>query len=439
MDAGAEQHQGESHLKITGTDEESEMSNAKGTTGSDQTEQGDAFKPQSERESPSKEITEPDQPFEPAQPCLTTISKSSGMEPDLTAEDPDVLQRKETQGETGYEPETKQKDRGVDQELDRRQEPESDESQEQKLGETQEQELYRRQGQELDNGQEHESDQRQKQKRDERLNQGKEQETEQTQDVESEQRKEEDSEPRGYSDSGSTTQLLPQHGKRNKDQSTDKDKDKKKFKIFVIGKTGTGKSSLCNKIIGRNVFATGRSFKQVTTETQEEPTTLPRLNITVVDTPDISDKSETCQKNTVKSWRDSAKDYNYMVVLAVRCDARYSPAEYEVYRQIKQLWGNDLVKKLVVAFTFGDTREDPGLDMKKELEEVWPELKHVIKDANNRHVVFNNEPGNTDEKPVNELIEIMKHLEDGKLWKWVASGITVTLSGFIIWFMWVDM
>ncbi|XP_070195117.1 GTPase IMAP family member 9-like [Littorina saxatilis] len=336
MDEKAEEHQGESHPKIIGTADEREVSTAKGATDIDQ----DTLTSQSERESLSKEITEPDQQFEPAQ----LLSKSSGREPDLTAEDPDVLKRKE-----------------------------------------------------------------------------------QTQGVKSKQQKEEDSEPRGYSDSDSTTQLLH------------KDKDKTKFKIFVIGKTGTGKSSLCNKIIGRNAFTTGRSFKQVTTETQEEPTTLPGLNITVVDTPDISDKSETIQTDTVKRWRDSAKGYNYMVVLAVRCDARYSPAEYEVYRQIKQLWGNDLVKKLVVVFTFGDTREDPGLDMKKELEEVWPELKHVIKDANNRYVVFNNEPGNTDEKPVNELIEIMKHPEDRKLWKWVATGITVTLIGFIIWFMWVDM
>ncbi|KAK7100335.1 uncharacterized protein [Littorina saxatilis] len=196
------------------------------------------------------------------------------------------------------------------------------------------------------------------------------------------------------------------HGHRSKE-----DKDMGKYKIFVIGKTGNGKSSLCNKIVRGEGFPTGRSFKPVTTETREETTVRSGLDITVVDTPDISSESESKQKEIVDSWKESAKGYYYMVVLTVRCDARYSPAEYEVYRQIKQLWGHDLVKRLVVAFTFGDTREDQSLDMEHELANVWPELKHVMKDANNRFVVFNNEAGNMDDTPVSRLIENLTRLQ----------------------------
>ncbi|XP_057859562.1 immune-associated nucleotide-binding protein 11-like [Cryptomeria japonica] len=57
--------------------------------------------------------------------------------------------------------------------------------------------------------------------------------------------------------------------------------------LVLMGRTGNGKSSTGNSIVGRNVFKTGFSFTSVTKECQLEQTTLKDGRIiNVIDTPD---------------------------------------------------------------------------------------------------------------------------------------------------------
>ena len=68
-----------------------------------------------------------------------------------------------------------------------------------------------------------------------------------------------------------------------------------------------------------------------------------------------------------------------IVVLAVRCDVRYTAEEYAIYREIVRLWGDGHLKdSLIVAFTFGDLQDNP---LEEELKTVCPELKTVLGDA----------------------------------------------------------
>ena len=109
----------------------------------------------------------------------------------------------------------------------------------------------------------------------------------------------------------------------------------------------------------------------------------------VVDTPDLANNSmsEIQMQEEITKWRSMATSKPTLVLLAVRCDVRYTAEEYDIYRQILRLWGSDsLRQRLVVAFTFGD-RQDR--DIQDELKTVCPELKSVLRDAKNRYVVFN--------------------------------------------------
>ena len=97
--------------------------------------------------------------------------------------------------------------------------------------------------------------------------------------------------------------------------------------------------------------------------------------------------SEIQMQEEVTKWRSMATSKPSLVLLAVRCDVRYTAEEYALYRQMLRLWGdNSLRQRLVVAFTFGD-RQDR--DIKEELRTVCPELKSVLRDAGQRYVVFN--------------------------------------------------
>nr|KAG5696289.1 hypothetical protein BaRGS_027899 [Batillaria attramentaria] len=141
------------------------------------------------------------------------------------------------------------------------------------------------------------------------------------------------------------------------DQSTDGDLSAE-IRVLVIGMAGHGKSTVCNILLGESQFK-------------------------VVDTPDVT----ICNmEDEVSMWKAMTAPNPHVILLAVRCNERYTQKEYDVYLTIKRLWGDSLCERLVVAFTFGDKLEDPDrLDRDcKENER----LKKVLKDASKRYVVF---------------------------------------------------
>ena len=109
----------------------------------------------------------------------------------------------------------------------------------------------------------------------------------------------------------------------------------------------------------------------------------------MVDTPDLANSdmiSDSELRDEISRWRGMSTNNPTLVLLAVRCDVRYTAEECAIYRQILRLWGDDsLRQRLVVAFTFGDCQVG---DLGEELRKVCPELKSVLRDADQRYVVF---------------------------------------------------
>lgn len=118
----------------------------------------------------------------------------------------------------------------------------------------------------------------------------------------------------------------------------------------------------------------------------------------VVDTPDPMnwDGDEKPQLNEeIQRWKSLTSPNPSAILLAIRCDVRYTAEEYDGYRRIMAAWkDNSFTRHLVVVFTFGD-RQDK--DIKEELKSICPELKSVLSDASQRYIVFNNQVSNRDE------------------------------------------
>lgn len=110
----------------------------------------------------------------------------------------------------------------------------------------------------------------------------------------------------------------------------------------------------------------------------------------VVDTPDpVNSELDTKQlKEEIQKWKQMTAPFPSAILLAVRCDVRYTAEEYDIYKKIKNAWADkSFLHNLIIVFTFGD-RQDK--DLAEELKTVCPELQNVLRDSNNNYVCFNN-------------------------------------------------
>ncbi|PVD24023.1 hypothetical protein C0Q70_17300 [Pomacea canaliculata] len=113
----------------------------------------------------------------------------------------------------------------------------------------------------------------------------------------------------------------------------------------------------------------------------------------VIDTPDVSNMDMRNTEQEIKEWQNLNPD---IVLLAIRCDVRYTAEEFAILNEIRNVWGdNSLFSRLVVAFTFGDRLDG---DIKDEVINVCKELQTVLRDCGERYVVFNSHGTDDDKK-----------------------------------------
>ncbi|XP_025111470.1 GTPase IMAP family member 4-like [Pomacea canaliculata] len=178
--------------------------------------------------------------------------------------------------------------------------------------------------------------------------------------------------------------------------------------FLIIGKTGNGKSSLGNCILGKEEFETGTGMFSTTARAEKRSRISSMETITVVDTPDIINLhyGPDEREKEVQSWKTMTSRDHPTILLAVRCDVRYTAEEFAIYKDFKRLWGDNagIRRHLVVAFTFGDKQDR---DLKEELEGVCEELKIVLKDANHRYVLFNKKNLNKTQQ-VDQLFKVIR-------------------------------
>lgn len=128
--------------------------------------------------------------------------------------------------------------------------------------------------------------------------------------------------------------------------------------------------------------------------------------------------SDADAKKQVEEWKTSPEN-SVAVVVAIRCDVRYTAEEYAIYTKIKDLWGEGFCNNLVIAFTFKDRLDHDEEEFELELKTVCQELKNVLEDARHRYVLFDCSPG----RYVEELHEdILKKLVEYISWDNTQSG-----------------
>ncbi|GER27569.1 P-loop containing nucleoside triphosphatehydrolases superfamily protein [Striga asiatica] len=185
--------------------------------------------------------------------------------------------------------------------------------------------------------------------------------------------------------------------------------------VVLIGKTGNGKSSTGNSLLGTRAFKSKSSSGSVTATCQLQTTVLENRCqfLYVIDTPGLFDFSgEDHIKKEIVKCVDMAKDGIHAVLFVLSVRSRFSREEENVIVNMIEMFGPKITDYMILLFTGGDDLEESEetLDDYLGRDECPKPLKDIIGKCRKRCILFDNRT--TDKRKKNEQLEKLLALID---------------------------
>ena len=130
--------------------------------------------------------------------------------------------------------------------------------------------------------------------------------------------------------------------------------EKKKLKILICGKTGTGKSTLLNTLLGHTVFETGgpatKTVGPVTTEVKSVCTDIQDVLLEIFDSPGLQDCTDNDRKY-LDDMRKKCKDFCLILYCIDMATVRWDDKDSKTIELLTLTFGQEMWKKAVLVLT----------------------------------------------------------------------------------------
>lgn len=173
--------------------------------------------------------------------------------------------------------------------------------------------------------------------------------------------------------------------------------------LVLLGRTGVGKSSSGNTILGQDAFISESSSTSVTHNVAVEIGNICGLPIRVYDTPGFSD-IELSKQDLWKYEKILQEcELGLCAFLLVLPADRFTKEDQEALEKIEELLGAKRIQNTWILFTRGDELEEENKTINKVIKET-EYLKSLVQKYGGRHHVLNNKQKIRSDDQSNALI-----------------------------------